>query len=119
MSSKGYSHLETPGMQAHAVSQEGLPDSCPTDILVQIDTVKLEDYYPRLSSDIKVLVIHGKLDGIVPFSYSNDILRHIPWAKRIEVGMQPGQVEHLDFGHNWFEYFDSNVWCEVIERFIG
>ncbi|KJA27078.1 hypothetical protein HYPSUDRAFT_198377 [Hypholoma sublateritium FD-334 SS-4] len=84
-----------------------------------IDTVKLEDYYPRLSSDIKVLVIHGKLDEIVPFSYSDDILRHIPWAKRVEVGMQPGQVEHLDFGHNWFEYFDSNVWCEVIERFVG
>jgi fermentation-respiration switch protein FrsA (DUF1100 family) len=69
--------------------------------------------------DIKVLVIHGKLDKIVPFSYSADILKRIHWARMIEVGSEPGQIESLDFGHNWTEYFGVDVWYQVITRFLN
>ncbi|KAF9484709.1 alpha/beta-hydrolase [Pholiota conissans] len=79
---------------------------------------KLEKYYPKLGKDGKVLVIHGKLDNIVPFSYSSDVLQHIPWARMVEVGYGPGQLESLDFGHHWFEYFSVDVWYRVIVQFL-
>lgn len=37
----------------------------------------------------------------------------------VEVGCTPGQVPNLDFGHHWFEYFDIQVWHDVVERFMG
>jgi hypothetical protein len=64
------------------------------------------------------LVIHGELDQVVPFYSAQEILRRIPWAKQVEIGCLPGQVENLAFGHLWFEYFDIQVWHDVIETFL-
>lgn len=68
---------------------------------------------------MQVLVIHGKEDRIVPNYCGDEILQRIPWAKMVEVGCTPGQVPNLDFGHHWFEYFDIQVWHDVVERFMG
>ncbi|KAL0946569.1 hypothetical protein HGRIS_012772 [Hohenbuehelia grisea] len=75
----------------------------------------LHDKLPR---DMKILVLHGVEDLIVPFSSSEEICKLIPWAKRVEVGTQPGQTPSLSYGHNWFEYFDINAWRDVIEVFV-
>lgn len=64
-------------------------------------------------------MIHGKFDKIVPFSYSADILKRIPWARMVEIGSEPGQIESLDFGHSWTEYFGVDVWYQVITRFLN
>lgn len=67
---------------------------------------------------MKVMVIHGKNDTIVPYSCGEEILQRIPWAQAVEVGESPGQVPNLDFGHQWSEYFDIKVWHDVVEEFM-
>lgn len=37
----------------------------------------------------------------------------------MEVGVQPGQIPDLDFGHHWWEYFDESVWRDVVDVFVG
>jgi len=37
----------------------------------------------------------------------------------VEVGNLPGQVPDLNFGHNWFEYFDMRVWDDVFRQFLS
>lgn len=68
---------------------------------------------------MKVMVIHGKKDVIVPYSCGEEILQRIPWAHMVEVGSLPGQVPDLDFGHQWSEYFDIQVWHDVVEGFMA
>jgi pimeloyl-ACP methyl ester carboxylesterase len=75
--------------------------------------------HAKLPRNIQFLVIHGDLDAIVPPSCGQEILQRIPWAKRLEVGSRPGTVEHIHFGHQWFEYFDVRVWHDVVEKFLG
>ncbi|KAG6814596.1 hypothetical protein H0H92_000125 [Tricholoma furcatifolium] len=72
-----------------------------------------------LSKAIQVLVIHGELDEVVPFSCGQEILQRIPWAQFVAIGKKPGQVENFAFGHHWFEYFDIRVWHDVVEIFLG
>jgi len=76
-------------------------------------------YHDKLSRDIQFLVIHGEVDEVVPFYCGQEILRRIPWAKIVEIGEAPGQVESYAFGHHWFEYFDIQVWHDVVEKFTG
>lgn len=36
----------------------------------------------------------------------------------VEQGNKPGQVPSLAFGHLWYEYFDAQVWQDVVEGFL-
>lgn len=47
-----------------------------------------------------------------------EILNYIPQARFVETGRLPGQVPSLDFGHFWYEYFDIQVWHDVINNFM-
>lgn len=42
----------------------------------------------------------------------------IPQAQFIEVGVEKGQLPSLDFGHYCYQYFDIEVWHDVIHRII-
>ena len=75
--------------------------------------------HTKFSSDTPVLIIHGKLDNIVPFYCSEEIAQLIPHARFVEVGSKPGQIPDLQFGHHWWEYFDERVWRDVVDVFIG
>ncbi|TFK30094.1 alpha/beta-hydrolase [Coprinopsis marcescibilis] len=81
--------------------------------------MKFDGFHEQIPRDIKVLVLHGELDQVLPFSSSRQVLKRIPWAKDVEVGGKPGQVPSLAFGHQWFEYFDIAVWKNVIEMFLN
>ncbi|KAF9443345.1 alpha/beta-hydrolase [Macrolepiota fuliginosa MF-IS2] len=83
--------------------------------LRRFDFERLLDYLPR---DIQVLIIHGQLDQVIPFSCGQDIMKRIPWARVIEEGSQPGKVPTLKFGHLWYEYFDPQIWCDVLHEFV-
>jgi len=50
--------------------------------------------------------------------YSQNIINHIPWAQLVQEGSQLGQVPTLQFGHLWYEYFDSQVWHDVLHVFM-
>ncbi|KAH9483869.1 hypothetical protein JR316_0003347 [Psilocybe cubensis] len=73
----------------------------------------------KLSVDIQVMVIHGRLDQVVPFTCAEEIIRRIPHARLVEIGNLPGQIPSCDFGHFWYEYFDIQVWRDVIDVFMG
>lgn len=44
--------------------------------------------------------------------------QRIAGARFVELGNKPGQVPSLAFGHQWFEYFDLNVWYNVIDMHL-
>ncbi|KAF9246375.1 Alpha/Beta hydrolase protein [Melanogaster broomeanus] len=77
-----------------------------------------EGLHSKLSLDIHFLIVHGELDQIVPFSYAQDFLDLIPWARMIPIGDAFGSIPHRRFGHNWMEYFTSELWYEGIEAFL-
>ena len=52
-------------------------------------------------------------------SFEQDILNYIPQARFVETGHLPGQVPSLDFGHFWFEYFDIEIWHDVVNKFMS
>lgn len=66
-----------------------------------------------------VLVIHGVLDTVVPFTCGEEILRMLPTARLVPIGTRPGAVPSYQFGHAWFEYFDIEVWKSVFETFMA
>ncbi|KAJ4475724.1 hypothetical protein J3R30DRAFT_3706325 [Lentinula aciculospora] len=65
------------------------------------------------------LIIHGEKDAVVPFSSAAKLLRVIPQALFIQTGSQPEQIPNLAFGHHWWEYFDIEVWVNVVEVFLA
>ncbi|KIK58148.1 hypothetical protein GYMLUDRAFT_45341 [Collybiopsis luxurians FD-317 M1] len=75
--------------------------------------------YERIPSSIQFLVIHGEKDAVVPFSSGQKLFKVIPQAKFVQIGSLPGQVPNLAFGHHWWEYFDIQVWINVIEVFLS
>lgn len=75
--------------------------------------------HAKLPRSMQFLVIHGNLDAIVPPYCGEEILQRIPWAKPVKIGSRPGSVENLEFGHHWFEYFDIQVWHDVVEEFLA
>ncbi|KAG5722141.1 putative aminoacrylate hydrolase RutD [Termitomyces sp. T112] len=95
----------------------------PTSVIVKqaraLKTLNFEGYHDKLSRNIQFLIIHGELDEVVPFYCGQEILRRIPWARLVEIGNHPGQVENYGFGHHWFEYFDIRVWHDVVETFLA
>lgn len=66
-----------------------------------------------------ILIIHGELDNVLPFSSVKTTLAIVPHAKLVQVGTKPGQIDSLDFGHNWYEYFEVERWRQVFESFFG
>ncbi|KAI0791723.1 Alpha/Beta hydrolase protein [Abortiporus biennis] len=72
-----------------------------------------------LPRDLPILVIHGENDYIVPPECSASILRAIPWARKVQVGPKRGMIPSEKFGHQWWDYFDVNVWVWVIEVFLN
>ncbi|KAE9397385.1 alpha/beta-hydrolase [Gymnopus androsaceus JB14] len=74
---------------------------------------------PYIPRDIKVLVIHGELDQIIPFSAGREIPSFIPSARFMPIGPSAGQVWSTTFGHFWFQYFDIDMWREVLESHMS
>ncbi|KAJ8700531.1 hypothetical protein PTI98_003547 [Pleurotus ostreatus] len=66
----------------------------------------------------RILIIHGTADRVVPYYCGEEIHRLMPWAQTVQVGSEPGQLPSLEFGHNWYEYFDIKVWRDVFETFL-
>lgn len=87
--------------------------------IFQINRFNFTGRYEKLPKDTHILVIHGKLDEIVPFSSSEEIVLRMPQAQRVVIGSRPGQIPNLSFGHHWFEYFDVQVWHDVVETFLA
>jgi len=76
---------------------------------------------PRISPGIQILVIHGTLDRLIHYAESEYIMRGIPHARRVTVDPSrqiPGSVPTDQFGHFWFQYFDTDVWMSVMETFL-
>ncbi|KAJ6531609.1 Alpha/Beta hydrolase protein [Mycena vulgaris] len=91
-------------------------------ILNQMKAMNRMDFtgmHAKLPRSIQFLVIHGDLDAVVPPYCGKEILERIPWARPVEIGTYPGAVENLAFGHHWFEYFDVQVWHDVVEKFLA
>ncbi|THU97669.1 alpha/beta-hydrolase [Dendrothele bispora CBS 962.96] len=63
----------------------------------------------------EVLIIHGRGDGITPWACAEELLRRIPHSRIVK----EDEIDHLDYGHNWHEYFDSERWVGVLDGFIG
>ncbi|CAK5267772.1 unnamed protein product [Mycena citricolor] len=74
--------------------------------------------FPGISRRVKILVIHGQKDQVIPFRCASETLGMIKSAKFVQVGSQVGQVPSLAFGHQWFEYFDLRVWHDVFEAHL-
>jgi len=86
---------------------------------IALKSFDFDELYRRLPNDTQVLIIHGKLDQVVPFSSAQSMFEKMPRSRMVEVGNLPGQVPDLDFGHNWFEYFDMRVWDDVFRQFLS
>lgn len=84
--------------------------------LVKFDFGSLHE---KISEDLPILVIHGRVDAILPYSCGEGVLKRIPTARLVPIGDQPGSIPHDHFGHYWWEYFDIGVWRDVIEVFVG
>ncbi|KAJ3998680.1 Alpha/Beta hydrolase protein [Lentinula boryana] len=75
--------------------------------------------YEQIPKSTHFLIIHGEKDAIVPFSNAAKLLREIAQASFIQTGFEPGQIPTLAFGHHWWEYFDIEVWINIIETFLS
>jgi len=72
----------------------------------------------KLPPDTQVLSIHGRLDQVVPTSCRQEILQHVPHAQLVGIGDRPGQIPNDQFGHHWWEYFDIQIWKDVVDNFL-
>ncbi|KAF9469292.1 Alpha/Beta hydrolase protein [Collybia nuda] len=94
----------------------------PTHVILMqgraLNRFTFDGFHDKLPKDMQFLIIHGKEDKIVPSYCGEEILQRIPWAKTVKVGQSPGEIPSLDFGHIWFEYFDIQVWYDVVNEFL-
>ncbi|THV07781.1 alpha/beta-hydrolase [Dendrothele bispora CBS 962.96] len=99
-----------------------LPQSRPLPVIAKQQraalTFDFEKLLPKIPRETKVGVIHGELDQMIPFSAGLDIIHRIPSARLLEQGHRPGQLPTYNFGHQWFDYFDDNLWVNVFEGFM-
>jgi len=86
---------------------------------VAVMQINFENLHAKLPRDTQILLIHGMLDKVVPFSSGQEILRLLPHARIVEIGDLPGQIPDYQFGHHWWEYYDIKVWQNVMDKFIG
>ncbi|TFL07339.1 Alpha/Beta hydrolase protein [Pterulicium gracile] len=70
-----------------------------------------------ISSTTSVLVVHGRLDQVIPFDSASETLARIPRAQFVQVGTGVGQLPSLDFGHLFHDYFTAETWVGVIDAF--
>ena len=47
-----------------------------------------------------------------------EILHLLPHARSVEIGDRPGQIPDYQFGHHWWEYFDIQIWQDVVNKFL-
>ena len=87
--------------------------------MLQTMDINFGALHSRLPRDMQFLVIHGTLDKIVPYACSEEIMEKIPWARRVQTGRDPGKIEHLEFGHQWYGYFNVERWRQVFDVFMG
>ncbi|KAJ3573435.1 hypothetical protein NP233_g2435 [Leucocoprinus birnbaumii] len=85
---------------------------------VALRKFEFEQHLKHLPRDMQVLIIHGHLDQIIPFECTKDMVTQIPWAQFIQEGSQRGQIPTLQFGHLWYEYFDPQIWHDVVHVFM-
>ncbi|KIY73596.1 alpha/beta-hydrolase [Cylindrobasidium torrendii FP15055 ss-10] len=89
-----------------------------TQALSAFDFSDLHQKVTPSPSGPHVMVIHGKRDAVIPFRYGSALLARLPHACTPEVGSGAGQLPTLEFGHQWFEYFDASVWVGILDSFI-
>ncbi|RXW18982.1 hypothetical protein EST38_g6876 [Candolleomyces aberdarensis] len=80
---------------------------------------KFDHLLSKIPDDVQILVVHGKLDQVIPYHCGEEIVKNISRARFVEVGPEPGQVPSLDFGHYWYEYFDISNWYDVMHKFVS
>lgn len=54
----------------------------------------------QLPKTTRLLIIHGNNDRIV-YPLEADPFKCLPQAQTPQIGVQLGQIPHLDFGHIW------------------
>ncbi|THV07808.1 alpha/beta-hydrolase [Dendrothele bispora CBS 962.96] len=106
-----------------AIVERWVSESRPLPVIAKqqraVSTFDFEDLLSSIPSEIKIVVIHGELDQIIPFSAGSEISERIKHARFIGQGPEKGQVPSYVFGHHWFEYFDVQVWVDIIEKVLG
>ncbi|KAH6918408.1 Alpha/Beta hydrolase protein [Coprinopsis sp. MPI-PUGE-AT-0042] len=80
---------------------------------------KFDHLLEHIPRETKIMVIHGKLDTVIPPQCGEEILACIPWARSVEVGDGPGQAPSLNFAHYFYEYFEPEVWHGVFAHFFN
>ncbi|KAF5373941.1 hypothetical protein D9758_000889 [Tetrapyrgos nigripes] len=104
------------------IVDSNLPHSRPLPVIAKQQraalTFDLEASLCKIPLTTKVAVIHGELDQMIPFAAGMDIARRIPSAIFLPKGDRPGQIPSYAFGHQWFEYFGTSIWINVIESFM-
>ncbi|KAF5354597.1 hypothetical protein D9758_011184 [Tetrapyrgos nigripes] len=63
----------------------------------------------------QIVIIHGKRDAVTPWECAEELIREIPHARVV----REGEIDHLEFGHTWHEYFDPEGWVGILEGFVG
>jgi pimeloyl-ACP methyl ester carboxylesterase len=77
-----------------------------------------ESLHGKLPRGTKILSIHGELDRVVPLSSRHELLRLLPQARTVGIGDHPAQIPNEQFGHHWWEYFDIQIWQDVVNEFL-
>ena len=66
------------------------------------------------------MIVHGTKDRIIHYAESNYLTKHLKHAVRVVIDPScktPGSVPSADYGHSWYEYFEPQVWVDVIQTF--
>jgi pimeloyl-ACP methyl ester carboxylesterase len=79
--------------------------------IAQVDT---RPDLPNVPASLPVLIIHGRLDRMVAYSESEHIVKNIKHAQRFDPGRNGDQ-----YGHFWFDYFDTAWWADEIESYLS
>ncbi len=86
----------------------------------QVRIADTRPFLPSVPSSIPILIIHGTKDRIIHYAESNYLTKYLQNAIRIAIDPSrktPGSIPSADYGHSWYEYFDVQVWINVIQTF--
>ncbi|KAF9014034.1 Alpha/Beta hydrolase protein [Cyathus striatus] len=97
-------------------------DKKPSELIIKqmiaLQNFDFKNLLYKLPAAVQIMIIHGRLDQVIPFYYG-EIKKWLPRAQFVERGNSRGQVPSFEFGHYWYEYFDAEIWRDVIDVFIG
>lgn len=79
--------------------------------IAQVDT---RQSLPSIPASLPVLIIHGKLDRMVAYRESDEIVKAIKHAQRFDPGSKSDQ-----YGHFWFDYYSTQWWADEIEKYLA